>query len=92
MAKTIYVGNLQWHTTPDELKDFFKDYEVESVEIIKDRTTGRAKGFAFVTLEKAEEALQNLQGKEIRGRTVKLNNAKEVRPDASASRNEGMHS
>lgn len=74
----MYIGNLEWKTTLDELKDFFSPYgQVTSAEIIKDRETGMAKGFGFVTMENADKAIQELNGKELRGRTVKLNEARE---------------
>jgi len=84
VAKTIYVGNLEWHTTPEELKAFFSSIgKVISAEIIKDRETGRSKGYGFVNMENAEEAMKELNGKELRGRSLKLNEAKE-KPARSA--------
>lgn len=78
VLKTIYIGNLEWKTTIDELKDFFAPYgQVSSAEIKKDRETGMAKGFGFVTMENADKAILELNGKEFRGRTVKLNEARE---------------
>lgn len=81
MLKSIYIGNLEWKTTLDELKDFFAPYgQVTSAEIIKDRETGMAKGFGFVTMENADKAILELNGKEFRGRTVKINEAREREP------------
>ncbi|HPU44552.1 MAG TPA: RNA-binding protein, partial [Dictyoglomaceae bacterium] len=49
MVKTLYVGNLSWQTTEDDLRGLFeKEGELESVRLITDRNTGRSKGFAFV--------------------------------------------
>jgi RNA recognition motif-containing protein len=81
VQKTIYVGNLEWGTTPEELKEFFTPIgTVISAEIIKDRETGKSKGFGFVTMENAEQAMIELNGKEIRGRSLKINEAREKAP------------
>lgn len=78
MEKTLYVGNLEWQTTEDELEDFFAACgKVSSVQIIKDRETGRAKGFGFVTMENADEAITQMNGKELRGRSLKISAARE---------------
>jgi RNA recognition motif-containing protein len=77
-TKTIYVGNLEWNTTEDELKEFFSTQgNVVSVQIIKDRDTGRSRGFGFVEMENADEAITALNNKELRGRNLKLNPARE---------------
>jgi RNA recognition motif-containing protein len=79
MAKKIYVGNMNYDTTEDELRAAFAEYgDVTSVNIITDRYTGRAKGFAFVEMSSAEEAAQAIAGlnnKEIGGRLLKVNEA-----------------
>ncbi len=76
----LYVGNLSYHTTESELKDLFATYgEVESARIITDRDTGRSKGFGFVELSnrsEGEQAIAELNGKEIDSRQVKVNEAK----------------
>ncbi|MBT7087703.1 RNA-binding protein, partial [bacterium] len=68
----IYVGNLSYQTTEDELNDLFKEYgEVSSVNIIKDRYTDRSKGFGFVEMltdAEAEKAIENLNETEIKER------------------------
>jgi len=80
-VKTFYVGNLEWHATPEELKEFFMPLgTVQSVEIIKDRETGKSKGFGFVTMDNADEAMKEMNGKEFRGRSLKLNEAREKTP------------
>lgn len=77
VLRTVYVGNLEWKTTLDELKNHFSPYgQVTSVDIIKNRETGLSRGFAFVTLENAEKAIQELDGKEFRGRVLKINEAR----------------
>lgn len=76
----IYVGNISYRMTEDELRDAFAAYgEVQSARIITDRQTGRSKGFAFVEMsdnEKALEAIEKLDGSEISGRNVKVNEAR----------------
>lgn len=79
MAKKIYVGNMNYDTTEDELRAAFAEYgEVASVNIITDRYTGRAKGFAFVEMSSEEEAAQAIAGlnnQELGGRLLKVNEA-----------------
>lgn len=76
----IYVGNLSYKAQEDELKSEFEQFgEVTSVRIIKDRETGRSKGFAFVEMpekEAADSAIEALNGKEIQGRALKVNPAR----------------
>lgn len=80
MSKNIYVGNLQWSATEEELKELFNNYgTVTSAQIIQDRETGRSRGFAFVEMsqdEEADKAIINLNGKELGGRNLKINEAK----------------
>jgi RNA recognition motif-containing protein len=85
MAKNLYVGNLPWSTSEDELRDAFAQYgEVESVKIVYDRETGRSRGFGFVEIEEsaADQAIEALNGSEFGGRTLKVNEARprEQRP------------
>ncbi len=81
MAKSLYVGNLEWNTTDNELEELFVPFgTVISAQIIKDHSTGKSKGFGFVKLEgeeSAEKALLELQGVELRGRTLKISGARE---------------
>ena len=76
----IYVGNLSYHCSESDLKEQFGKYgEVVSVKIITDPATGRSKGFAFVemaTREGGQEAVKNLNGKEIDGRVVTVDEAR----------------
>jgi len=77
--KKLYVGNLPYSVTEEALEALFSQFgPVESVVIIKDRETGRAKGFGFVEFEKqsdAESALE-LNGQDFEGRPLKVNMAK----------------
>ena len=86
MSTKLYVGGLPYETSEDELKDFFAQAgSVASVSIITDRVSGRSKGFGFVEMssdEEAKKAIEMLNGKEIDGRNVTVNEAKpmESRP------------
>jgi RNA recognition motif-containing protein len=77
----IYVGNLNYSTTEDELRDAFSAFgTVTSVNIIKDRFTDQSKGFAFVEMgdgEEAKKAIEGMNQQEIGGRTIKVDEAKE---------------
>ena len=79
MSKNIYVGNMNYSTSEDELRDLFEQYgTVESVKIISDRDTGRSKGFGFVEMENAEEAdsaISALNSQEVGGRQLRVNEA-----------------
>lgn len=82
MAKRIYVGNLPYSTTEDELREVFGEHgSVVSVDILLDRNTGRSRGFGFVEMEDADadKAIQNLNGKEMDGRPLRVNEARERR-------------
>jgi RNA recognition motif-containing protein len=76
----IYVGNLSYRATEDELREAFGRYgQVDSVQIIKDRETGRSRGFAFVEMpdaEQAKAAIEQLDSADIAGRQVKVNEAR----------------
>ena len=77
--KRIYVGNLSYQTTEGDLTDLFEQVgQVESVNIITDRDTGRSKGFAFVEMsdEDAEKAIAQFNGTEVNGRSVTVNEAR----------------
>jgi RNA recognition motif-containing protein len=79
MSKNIYVGNLSWSTTEDEVRSAFEAYgNVTSVKLVEDRETGRPRGFGFVEMDDsgALEAIKNLDGKEFGGRNLKVNEAK----------------
>lgn len=77
----LFVGNISWNVTWQELKDVFAEHgDVGMVRIITDRETGRSKGFGFVefpTVEEAKAAKEALDGKEIDGRAIKIDFAQE---------------
>jgi len=91
MDAKLYVGNLSYDTTEDGLRAKFAEAgTVVSVEVIKDRDTGRTKGFAFVTMtnqEEAENAIKMFNGKTLDNREIKVNIARprEERPRRSSN-------
>ena len=80
MKKKLYVGNLSFRTTSDELREAFSAVgTVESATVIEDRETGRSRGFAFVemaTPEQATAAIETFNGKDFGGRNLTVNEAK----------------
>ncbi|HKV38198.1 MAG TPA: RNA-binding protein [Blastocatellia bacterium] len=79
MSKRIYVGNLSFQTTEHDITDLFSQIgEVESTTIITDRDTGRPKGFGFVEMsnEDADKAIAQLNGTELDGRSLTVNEAR----------------
>ena len=76
----IYVGNLPYSIRDDELSDLFSDFgAVKSANVIMDRSSGKSKGFGFVEMddnEDAEKAIQSLNGKEVSGRELRVNEAR----------------
>jgi len=80
----IFVGNLAYSATEDDLRQRFEQYGVvDKVNVITDRDTGRAKGFGFVEMPDtaaAKAAIEGLQGKELDGRTLTVNEAKPRAP------------
>jgi RNA recognition motif-containing protein len=81
----IYVGNLSWGLSEDDLRGAFESYgEVDSVKIIQDKMTGRSRGFGFVEMPDDSEgktAIAELNGKELDGRAIKVNEARPKRDD-----------
>jgi RNA recognition motif-containing protein len=80
MPKSIYVGNIAFSTSEDEIRNLFSQFgEVGSVKFINDRETGRFRGFGFVEMDDAaaNEAVSALNGKEVGGRALKVNLAQE---------------
>ena len=85
MAKKLYVGNLSYETTEAALSELFGAVgEVLSVNLITDRMSGRSRGFAFVEMAEqsaAQEAINQLNGREVDGRSLKVNEARPKRDD-----------
>ena len=84
MSKNLYVGNLPFGTTTDDLRDLFAQYgNVKSAQVVMDRETGRSRGFGFVEMnDGAEAAIDALNGKDFQGRSLAVNEARprEERP------------
>jgi RNA recognition motif-containing protein len=80
MAKNIYVGNLPWETTPDDLLALFQQHGgVARTQVITDRETGRSRGFGFVEMNddaEAQKAIDALNGQDYQGRALTVNEAK----------------
>jgi RNA recognition motif-containing protein len=83
VSKKIYVGNLSFSSTEEDLKELFGRHgTVESVAVITDRETGRARGFAFVEMAEASaagDAIRALDGSDLGGRNIKVNEAQDRR-------------
>jgi len=81
MGKKLYVGNLAFDVTSKDLEELFAEAGVcESVAIVSDRDTGRSRGFGFVEMGSnadAQKAIQQLNGRDLQGRALKVNEARE---------------
>ncbi len=90
MGKKLYVGNLSYGTTDSTLQQLFEPHgTVESAQVIMDRDTGRSKGFGFVEMggdQEAQAAIAALNGKEVEGRALTVN---EARPKTEGGRGGG---
>jgi cold-inducible RNA-binding protein len=86
----LYVGNLSYSVNEEDLKTAFGQYgTLDSVDVILDRNTGRSKGFAFIQMsndEEAKAAIEGLNGKDLDGRSLNVNEARprEERPQRSS--------
>lgn len=93
MSMKLYVGNLSFDTSSQDLEQMFGEIgTVESTNIIEDRETGRSRGFAFVEMSSKEEgqnAISQLDGKEIDGRQLKVNEAKPRENNGGGNRGGG---
>jgi RNA recognition motif-containing protein len=89
-VKNIFVGNLSFNTTEDELRKAFEAYgQVDRVSILTDRDTGRSRGFGFVEMtnsEEGEKAIAGLNGSQFGGRTINVNEARPKAERASSGR------
>ena len=84
MAKKLFVGGLSWDTNDDGLRQAFASYgEITEAKIITDRDTGRSRGFGFVTFaqdDDAKTAISKMDGTNLDGKTIKVNEAQEKSP------------
>ena len=79
MSKTLYVGNLPYTTTLEELKGLFSEYNIEDIKVITDRDSGRSRGFGFVYFNydgEAEKAIKALNGHSLGDRKIVVNEAR----------------
>jgi RNA recognition motif-containing protein len=80
MMKRLYVGNLSFHTTEDQLQQLFASYgQIDSIKGVTDRDTGQSRGFAFVEVADdaaAQKAIDELNGRDIDGRNLTVNEAR----------------
>lgn len=86
--KRIYVGNLPWSTDDSSLRELFETIGgVQSAAVIKDRETGRSRGFGFIEMDDADadKAISELNGRELDGRELRVNEARE-RPNRGGGR------
>jgi RNA recognition motif-containing protein len=84
MAKRLYVGNLSYSVTSEDLQELFQQYgSVASAQVLSDRETGRSRGFGFVEMDndaEADAAIENLDGNEHEGRRLTVNEARPRTP------------
>ena len=88
MSKKLFVGNLSFDTNDDEVRTVFEKYgPVEEFKLITDRYTGKSRGFGFVTMEDeaADKAMAELNGTDLGGRTLRVNEATERTPSRQGS-------
>jgi RNA recognition motif-containing protein len=90
LSKKIYIGNLPFSSTEDELRTVFERHgDVASVNVITDRETGRPRGFAFVEMDDAsaaDDAIRALDGSELGGRSIRVNEAQDRRGGGGGGR------
>jgi len=96
MSKKLYVGNLAYGTTEDDLLEAFAQFgTVQSAQVVMDRDTGRSRGFAFVEMGTGgDEAITGMNGAQFQGRALTVNEAKprEDRPRSGGARSGGYSS
>jgi len=91
MGKKLYIGNLAFSTTKEELQDLFSQVGTcESTAVITDRETGQSRGFGFVEMssnDEAQKAIRQFDGHELNGRALKVNEAREREGGGGGGRN-----
>ena len=95
MGRRLYVGNLAWTVTDQDLRDVFSEAgNVDSSQVIMDRATNRSRGFGFVEMatdEAADAAIKKLHGREVKGRPIRVNEA-QARTGGGGGAGGGMRS
>jgi cold-inducible RNA-binding protein len=93
MAKKLFVGGLSWDTTDDGLRQAFASHgEITEAKVITDRSTGRSRGFGFVTFAQDEDgktAISKMDGTTLDGKAIKVNEAQEKSPRGGGGRSGG---
>ena len=91
MSKNLYVGNLSYNCTADDLRELFSQHgNVSSAQVVSDRETGRSRGFGFVEMsDGGEAAIGALNGAEFQGRTLTVNEARPREPGGGGGRSGG---
>ncbi|MDP9122384.1 MAG: RNA-binding protein, partial [Acidobacteriota bacterium] len=93
MGRKLFVGNLNFDTTSDDLKELFaKSGTVDSAQVMSDRATGRSRGFGFVEMSsdsEAQRAIEEFNGKDFQGRNLNVNEARERTPGPPRGRDFG---
>lgn len=93
MAKKLFIGGLSWNTTDDGLRQAFSRFgEISEAKVIKDRETGRSRGFGFVTFssdDAANSAMSEMNGKDLDGRNIKVNEAEDKQRTGGGGRSGG---
>jgi RNA recognition motif-containing protein len=95
LSKKLYVGNLPFSSTEEDLREVFERHgSVESVSVITDRETGRPRGFAFVEMSEesaAQDAIRALDGTDLGGRNIKVNEAQDRQRDDGGYRRQNRY-
>ena len=90
MAKKLYIGNLSFDMSDEDLNEAFSEFgEIVSATVVKDRVSGRSRGFGFVEFaeeESAQSAKEAMNGKELKGRSLKVDSAREQKFGGDSSR------
>jgi RNA recognition motif-containing protein len=90
VATKLYVGNLPFNATEEQVSEFFSQVgEVSSVKIITDRETGKSRGFCFVEMQNGDTAISELNGKELGGRKISVSEAREREQRPGGTRGNG---
>lgn len=86
MAKKLFVGGLEWGVTDEDLQQLFSQFgDIEEAVVIKDKFSGKSKGFGFVTFtndDDADKAVKEMDGSEFKGRKIAVNEARPMQPRA----------
>jgi cold-inducible RNA-binding protein len=95
MSKKLFAGGLSWNTNDESLRQAFEQFgEITEAKVITDRDTGRSRGFGFITFvngEDADRAVSEMDGTELDGRTIRVNEAQAKKPGGGGGRGRGRY-